>query len=209
MFSVQQVFHVSHVVDDLDAAVAWYDDVFSPRVWQRTDLFGTQLALLVIGDTVLMPMCPPENEAASTRRFLTRNGQHLHSLALYVDEPVNQFATHLAKYFENSIRENGLLAIALGGVVFTPGGSGTAQEIFTDAAQNDYTLYGVRSPMIFLGRAHHERSGLLAAVQTLAAERGWEHLVRVVDDVPGAVEALRELAPILPVPGWPLRRRPA
>jgi catechol 2,3-dioxygenase-like lactoylglutathione lyase family enzyme len=89
MFSVQQVFHVTHAVDDLDAAIAWYDDVFSPRQWQRSDLLGTELALLVIGDTVLMPMSPPENEAASTRRFLTRNGEHLHSLALYVDDPVD------------------------------------------------------------------------------------------------------------------------
>jgi predicted Rossmann-fold nucleotide-binding protein len=70
---------------------------------------------------------------------------------VYVDEPANQFATHIAKYFQNSIRENGLLAIALAGIIFTPGGAGTLQELFTDAAQNEYTLYRVRSPMILLG----------------------------------------------------------
>jgi len=126
---------------------------------------------------------------------------------LYVDEPVNQFATHIAKYFENSIRENGLLAIALGGVVFTPGGSGTAQEIFTDAAQNDYSLYGVRSPMIFLGASYFEGSGLVRAVRSLAAAGGWADLVRVVDDTDGVVATLRELAPPVAAPGWPLRRR--
>jgi catechol 2,3-dioxygenase-like lactoylglutathione lyase family enzyme len=88
MFEIQQVFHVSHVVDDLDAAMAWYDDVFAPRVWQHTELFGTQLALLVIGDTVLMPMSSGPSVASSPARFRERYGQHLHSLALYVDEPV-------------------------------------------------------------------------------------------------------------------------
>ncbi len=128
---------------------------------------------------------------------------------IYVDEPVNQFATHLAKYFENSIRENGLLAIALGGVVFMPGGSGTAQEIFTDAAQNDYSMYEVRSPMIFLGTAEDpDMCALVVALETIARRRGWADLVRVVDDGDAAVSALRELVPAGAVPpGWPLRRR--
>jgi catechol 2,3-dioxygenase-like lactoylglutathione lyase family enzyme len=86
MSQFSKVFHVSHVVDDLGAAVAWYDDVFSPQVWQRTELFGTSLALLVVGDVVMMPMQPAPG--ASTDRFKTRFGPRLHSLALYVDEPV-------------------------------------------------------------------------------------------------------------------------
>jgi predicted Rossmann-fold nucleotide-binding protein len=130
---------------------------------------------------------------------------------IYVDEPVNQFATHLAKYFENSIRENGLLAIALGGVVFMPGGSGTAQEIFTDAAQNDYSMYEVRSPMIFLGAAEDPgMRALVAALEAIARPRGWADLIRVVDDGEAAVSAVRELVPAGAVPpGWPLRRRPS
>jgi predicted Rossmann-fold nucleotide-binding protein len=129
---------------------------------------------------------------------------------VYVDEPLNQFSTHIAKYFHNSVRENGLLAIALGGVVYTPGGSGTAQEIFTDAAQNDYTMYDVRSPMVLLGADHYERerSGLLSALRSLAEEGGWADLVRVVDDVDDAVVVIRDLAPPGPTPPCaPLRRR--
>lgn len=128
---------------------------------------------------------------------------------VYVQEPPNQFATHVAKYFENSIRENGLLAVAQGGVVFTPGGSGTAQEIFTDAAQNDYTLYDVRSPMVFLGSDHYERErpGLLSSVRDLAARNGWQHLVRVVDSRDAVVDALHELAPMPPAGATPPRRR--
>jgi catechol 2,3-dioxygenase-like lactoylglutathione lyase family enzyme len=88
MFEIQQVFHVSHVVDDLDTAVAWYDDVFSPQVWQRVEVGGTPLALLVIADTVLMPMAPKPEIPSSPGRFRARFGAHLHSLALYVEEPV-------------------------------------------------------------------------------------------------------------------------
>jgi predicted Rossmann-fold nucleotide-binding protein len=54
-------------------------------------------------------------------------------------EPISQFASHIAKYFSNSIREDGLLAVATTGIVFAPGGAGTMQEIFQDAAQNAYT----------------------------------------------------------------------
>ena len=88
---------------------------------------------------------------------------------VYLHEPTTGFATHIAKYFTNSIRENGLLAIARSGVVYAPGGPGTEQEIVTDTAQNSLTLYQVRSPMVFLGRRHFtvDRPELLAAVRTL------------------------------------------
>jgi len=68
----------------------------------------------------------------------------------YGHEPPNLFATEIAKYFSNSIREDGLLAIALAGVVFAPGSAGTIQEIFQDAAQNHYKSFGIASPMVFM-----------------------------------------------------------
>ncbi len=49
---------------------------------------------------------------------------------LYGHEPPTPFATKIAKYFANSVREDGLLTIAKGGIVFAPGGAGTIQEIF-------------------------------------------------------------------------------
>ena len=128
---------------------------------------------------------------------------------LYVDEPLNQFSTQIAKYFQNSIRENGLLAIALGGVVFAPGGSGTSQEIFTDAAQNDYTLYGVRSPMVLMGADHYAHEPqLVAALRSTAEHGGWAHLVKVVDGAAAAAAAIEELLPPdLVAPQLPLRKR--
>jgi hypothetical protein len=70
---------------------------------------------------------------------------------LYGHEPPAPFATHIAKYFANSVREDGLLAIARHGVIFAPGSAGTTQEVFQDAAQNHYANQGVYSPMIMFG----------------------------------------------------------
>ncbi len=70
---------------------------------------------------------------------------------LYGHEPATPFASKIAKYFENSLREDGLLTIAKGGVIYTPGSAGTMQEIFQDAVQNHYLTFGYASPMVFLG----------------------------------------------------------
>ena len=69
-------------------------------------------------------------------------------------------------------------------MVYAPGGAGTAQEIFTDAAENTNTLYEVRSPMVFFERAFYEEAEpeLLAAVRRQAAAFGWAELVTVADD---------------------------
>lgn len=69
---------------------------------------------------------------------------------LYGHEPPTPFATKIAKYFANSVREDGLLAIAKGGVIFSPGSAGTIQEIFQEATQNHYLSFGYASPMVFL-----------------------------------------------------------
>ena len=69
----------------------------------------------------------------------------------YGHEPPTPFASHLAKYFSNPLREDGLLSIAVDGVVYAPGWAGTVQEVFQDAAQNVYRVVDGRfSPMAFL-----------------------------------------------------------
>ena len=70
---------------------------------------------------------------------------------LYGHEPSAAFATHIAKYFTNAIREDEILTIPMGGIIYTPGSAGTMQEIFQDAVQNHYLSFGYSSPMIFLG----------------------------------------------------------
>lgn len=71
---------------------------------------------------------------------------------LYGHEPSTPFATDIAKYFDNSIREDTILTVAFGGIVFTPGSAGTMQEVFQEAVQNHYLSFGYASPMVFLGR---------------------------------------------------------
>lgn len=73
---------------------------------------------------------------------------------LYGHEPPTIFATHHAKYFANAIREDGLLSVAIDGVLYTPGRAGTVQEIFQDACQNYYGSMGFYSPMIFMDTAY-------------------------------------------------------
>jgi predicted Rossmann-fold nucleotide-binding protein len=97
-------------------------------------------------------------------------------------EPISQFASHIAKYFSNSIREDGLLAVATAGIVFAPGGAGTMQEIFQDAAQNAYHVFG-RSPMIFLDSQHYRaETGLYPALERQAARLGFAELLSIGDE---------------------------
>ena len=71
---------------------------------------------------------------------------------LYGHEPSTPFATHIAKFFENSLREDNILTLAFGGTIYAPGSAGTLQEIFQEAVQNHYLSFGFSSPMIFLGK---------------------------------------------------------
>jgi len=97
-------------------------------------------------------------------------------------EPISQFASHIAKYFSNSIREDGMLAVATAGIVFAPGGAGTMQEIFQDAAQNAYHVFG-RSPMVFLDSQHYRaETGLYPALERQAARLGFADLLSIGDE---------------------------
>ena len=97
-------------------------------------------------------------------------------------EPISQFASHIAKYFSNSIREDGLLAVATAGIVFAPGGAGTMQEIFQDGAQNAYRVFG-RSPMVFLDTHHYcTETALYPALERQAARLGFADLLSVGDE---------------------------
>lgn len=103
-------------------------------------------------------------------------------------EPISQFASQIAKYFSNSIREDGMLAVATAGIVFAPGGAGTMQEIFQDAAQNAYRTFG-RSPMAFLDTRHYcVETGLYPALQRQAERLGFADLLSVSDETEQILE---------------------
>lgn len=114
----------------------------------------------------------------------------------YGHEPPNVFATEIAKYFSNSIREDGLLAIALGGVVFAPGSAGTIQEVFQDAAQNHYKSFGVASPMVFFGEKYWtETKPVYPLLQSLAADREYGSMLAAFDDIADIVKHLQVVRP--------------
>jgi predicted Rossmann-fold nucleotide-binding protein len=117
------------------------------------------------------------------RRFAPGSASLAIPTWVFPGEPISQFASHIAKYFSNSIREDGMLAVATAGIVFAPGGAGTWQEIFQDAAQNAYRLFG-RSPMVFLDRHHYcEETGLYPVLQRRAERLGFADLLSVGDEL--------------------------
>jgi len=91
---------------------------------------------------------------------------------LYGHEPPTPFASHIAKYFANSVREDGLLTIAKGGVIFAPGSAGTIQEIFQDLTQNHYRSFGFASPMVFINKEYWSYQRPIYPVIELMSLRG-------------------------------------
>ena len=102
---------------------------------------------------------------------------------LYGHEPPARFALTIAKYFANSVREEGLLAIAKHGVIFTPGSAGTIQEIFQDACQNHYNSQGVVSPMVFMGKEYWtDTKPVYPLLKELAQGKEYADLLSIHDD---------------------------
>ncbi|GIJ27934.1 hypothetical protein Vqi01_30960 [Micromonospora qiuiae] len=73
---------------------------------------------------------------------------------LYGHEPANLFAGRIAKYFSNAIREDTILRLARGGIVFAPGRAGTVQEVFQAATKTYYGTDGVSGAYVFLDRRY-------------------------------------------------------
>ncbi|MGW7351181.1 LOG family protein [Streptomyces sp. NPDC054784] len=112
----------------------------------------------------------------------------------YGHEPPNVFASHIAKYFVNAVREDGLLARSNAGVVFLPGAAGTLQEIFDNATPNYYQSRGGPTPMVLVGEEHWTRTlpawPLLCALAEGRPMAGRIALVDSVDEVPDTLERL-------------------
>ncbi len=116
---------------------------------------------------------------------------------LYGHEPATPFATHIAKYFANAVREDGLVTIARHGIIYTPGSAGTVQEIFQDTTQNHYESLGEYSPMVFLGRTFWtETLPVIPLLEKLGGKRRYLKSVGVVDT---AEEAMAFIAAHPPV----------
>jgi predicted Rossmann-fold nucleotide-binding protein len=115
----------------------------------------------------------------------------------YGHEPSNLFASHIAKYFSNSIREDTLIAISLYGIVCAEGSAGTTQEIFMDATQNHYGTFNYYSPMVFLGRQRYEIDTLIfPLLKQLSWGREYHDLLFLTDHPEEVVKFLKSHPPV-------------
>lgn len=109
----------------------------------------------------------------------------------YGHEPPNLFATAIAKYFRNAIREAILLQICDAGIVFLPGAGGTVQEVFQDACENYYAEESTVAPMVLVGRTYWTHTlPAWPLLEALARGRAMEEHIHLVDTVEEAAALL-------------------
>ncbi|GAA1390628.1 hypothetical protein [Luteococcus peritonei] len=110
----------------------------------------------------------------------------------YGHEPPNAFATHVAKYFSNAIREDTLLQRCKGGIVYLSGAAGTVQEIFQAATANYYAAEGApTTPMVLVGVEHWtSRLPAWPLLEALGRDRAMGTRLHLVDHIDQAAELL-------------------
>ena len=112
---------------------------------------------------------------------------------LYGHEPANLFAGQIGKYFSNAVREDSILRLSRGGIVFAPGWAGTVQEIFQAATKTFYQTDGPSGAFVFLGVDHWRDLPVEALLRPLLARSphgDQSHLVVVTDSLDVAMAAL-------------------
>jgi catechol 2,3-dioxygenase-like lactoylglutathione lyase family enzyme len=97
MFRIGKLFHLTHVVSDLEAVDKWYDEVFSVCRFYRAYMKEAvrEASLLTIGDFVMEPVKlarVPGAENSPIGKFYARFGQRFHSIAWYVHSVADTFA---------------------------------------------------------------------------------------------------------------------
>jgi predicted Rossmann-fold nucleotide-binding protein len=161
------------------------------------DALTEALGMLSVAPTYCDPGFTPAAESV-----VARFPDGCDSLAIptwfYGHEPSNVFSRHIAKYFANSLREDGLLAVATSGVIYAKGSAGTLQEVFMDLCQNHYTTFKYISPMVFLGRKYYEEETLLyPMLQKFSEGRAYQPFLGIFDDVDDVVAFIETHPPVL------------
>ncbi len=110
----------------------------------------------------------------------------------YGHEPTNVFATSIAKYFTNALREDTLLHRCRGGIVYLPGQAGTVQEIFQAVTENFYAADPATvAPMVLVGVDYWTRDyPAWPLLQRLGAGRPMGAAIFCVDSVDEAGDLL-------------------
>ena len=111
----------------------------------------------------------------------------------YGHEPPNPFCARVAKYFRNAIREDVLLHLARGGIVFLPGAAGTVQEVFQAACENYYAEPDQVAPMVLVGKDYWtSRLPAWPLLEALGSAGPLGPKLHLVDSTPEVVPALLE-----------------
>jgi predicted Rossmann-fold nucleotide-binding protein len=133
----------------------------------------------------------------SARMITARQPAGAPSLAVatwrFETEPISQFATDIAKLFQNAVREDGLLSIANAGIAYFEGGFGTLREIFQDLAENGSAAPEHQMPMVFVDSAAYGQPGSpyhLARARASRAQVPFDDLVTLADSADAVVAAI-------------------
>lgn len=111
----------------------------------------------------------------------------------YGHEPPNQFASVIAKYFANPLREATLLERCQGGIVYLAGSAGTVSEVFMDACENYYAAPENIAPMVLVGdKLWTETLPVWPLLQSLATNRDMLEHIHLVDTIDEAISVLTE-----------------
>jgi methylmalonyl-CoA/ethylmalonyl-CoA epimerase len=82
-----EIDHVAIAVRDLDAAVAWYQDMFGATVAHREiiERDGVEEALLKVADSYVQ-LLTPIRDTSTVAKYLERNGEGIHHVGYRVDD---------------------------------------------------------------------------------------------------------------------------
>ena len=87
MTSLTEIDHVAIAVNDLDAAIRWYEEMFGATVAHRevVERDGVEEALLKVADSYIQLLTPVRDDSPVARSLATR-GEGLHHVGYRVED---------------------------------------------------------------------------------------------------------------------------
>ena len=94
MSSLTDIDHVAIAVNDLEAAIRWYEEMFEATVAHRevVDRDGVEEALLKVADSYIQLLTPVSADSP-VAKYLERNGEGIHHVGYRVDDCAAALAT--------------------------------------------------------------------------------------------------------------------
>jgi methylmalonyl-CoA epimerase len=85
--ALTEIDHVAIAVNDLDAAIGWYEEMFGATVAHRevVERDGVEEALLKVADSYIQLLTPMSADSP-VAKYLERNGEGIHHVGYRVDD---------------------------------------------------------------------------------------------------------------------------